>query len=162
ATRPGRRRGRRRHGASAPGGVTSRPGASRGYTRRVTDAGRFERGERYAAAHGVVTTRGVDTITGLDGLIYDFPGTPTVAAGAPRFVLHARQCLKDAHARGVVQGDITASGLLDGLGEVYIEGFGVPWRGAPEGDGARALMRADVAAMAKALLSLAGDDLSAE
>ena len=172
----------------------------------MTDAGRFERGERYAAAHGVVTTRGVDTITGLDVLIYDFPGTPTVAAGAPvsehalkvlaadvlddgggprgylvaafpsgasllargesavddRFVLHALQGLKDAHARGVVHGDITASRLLYGLGEVYIEGFGVPWRGAPGGDGARALMRADVAAMAKALLSLAGDDLSAE
>src|SRR5690606_8255092 len=177
--------------------------AARGYTRRVTDAGRFERGERYAAAHGVVTTRGVDTITGLDVLIYDFPGTPTLAAGASvsdhalkvlyanavegddgprgslvaayptgaslvargesavddRFVLQAVQGLRDAHAQGVYHGDITPSRLLYFLGEVYIEGFGVPWR---KGGDKRALLRADVAALSKALLALAGDDLSAE
>src|SRR5690606_15111631 len=164
--------------------------AARGYTRRVTDAGRFERGERYAAAHGVVTTRGVDTITGLDVLIYDFPGTPTLAAGASvsdhalkvlyanavegddgprgclvaayptgaslvargesavddRFVLQAVQGLRDAHAQGVYHGDITPSRLLYFLGEVYIEGFGVPWR---KGGDKRALMRADVVALAK-------------
>lgn len=169
----------------------------------MTDAGRFERGERYAAAHGVVTTRGVDTITGLDVLIYDFPGTPTLAAGASvsdhalkvlyanavegddgprgclvaayptgaslvargesavddRFVLQAVQGLRDAHAQGVYHGDITPSRLLYLLGEVYIEGFGVPWR---KGGDKRALMRADVVALAKALLALAGDDLSAE
>ncbi|HEX6940083.1 MAG TPA: hypothetical protein VF158_11780 [Longimicrobiales bacterium] len=172
----------------------------------MTDAGRFERGERYAAAHGVVTTRGVDTITGLDVLIYDFPGAPTLETGAevsqhalkvlfagvvdgqggPRgqlvaayptgaslvaqgesavddgFVLGALQALKDAHGQGVAHGDITASRLLYGLGEVYVEGFGVPWRVSAGVDDARALMRADVVALAKALLALAGDDLSAE
>ncbi len=172
----------------------------------MTDAGRFERGERYAAAHGVVTSRGVDTITGLDVLIYDFPGAPTLESGASvsdhalrvlaasvddagdgprghlvaayptgasllargesavddRFVLGALQALKDAHAQGVAHGDITPSRLLYGLGEAYVEGFGVPW-GAPAGRAdPRALMRADVAALAKALLELAGDDVSAE
>ncbi len=47
----------------------------------MTDAGRFERGEQYSAADGVVTYRGVDPITGLDVLIYDFPGEPTMYAG---------------------------------------------------------------------------------
>lgn len=169
----------------------------------MTDAGRFERGERYASAHGVVTSRGVDTLTGLDVLVYEFPGAPTLKAGdsvslhslkvlgaqvvdegdglkgllvaayptgasllAPgesavddRFVLHALEGLRDAHAKGVAHGDITSSRLLYGLGEVYIEGFGVPWR---PGADQRALLRADVVAMAKALLSLAGDDVSAE
>lgn len=49
----------------------------------MTDAGRFERGEQYSAAHGVVTHRGVDPITGLDVLIYDFPGRPTMSEGPP-------------------------------------------------------------------------------
>src|SRR5690606_27458379 len=163
-------------------------GRRRGYTRRVTDAGRFERGERYASAHGVVTSRGVDTLTGLDVLVYEFPGAPTLKAGdsvslhslkvlgaqvvdegdglkgllvaayptgasllAPgesavddRFVLHALEGLRDAHAKGVAHGDITSSRLLYGLGEVYIEGFGVPWR---PGADQRALLRADVVAM---------------
>ncbi|HLV11817.1 MAG TPA: hypothetical protein VKY42_05145 [Trueperaceae bacterium] len=172
----------------------------------MTDAGRFERGEQYAVVDGVVTHRGVDPVTGLDVLIYDFPGAPTVAAGvsvsdhalkvlvaetrqgpdgasghlvaayptgaalvAPgesavdyRFVLQALQGLKEAHAKGVVHGDITPSRLLYGLGEVFIEGFGVPWRAGSRPADERAAMRADVVALARSLLALAGDNLSTE
>lgn len=174
----------------------------------MTDAGRFERGEHYSAAHGVVTHRGVDPVTGLEVLIYDFPGAPTVAPGpavsehvlkvlaadarttaegergylvaaypsgasllAPgesavddRFVLRALKGLKEAHARGIAHGAIDESRLLYSLGDVYIEGFGVPWRAGPSGQGAdeRTRLRADVLALADALLALAGDNLSGE
>ncbi len=169
----------------------------------MTDAGRFERGEQYSAAHGVVTYRGVDPITGLDVLIYDFPGAPTMAAGpavsehvlkvlhsdvteidgekrgslvvaypsgatllAPgesavddKFVLRALEGLRDAQARGLVHGDLTQSRLLYSYGEVAIEGYGVPWHVVK---GIEAKPHADVVSLAKALLALAGSDLSGE
>src|SRR5690606_15768766 len=194
--------------ASAGHTPRGQAGGGRGYTRPVTDAGRFERGEHYSAAHGVVTHRGVHPVTGLEVLIYDFPGAPTVAPGpavsehvlkvlaadarttaegerghlvaaypsgasllAPgesavddRFVLRALKGLKEAHARGIAHGAIDESRLLYSLGDVYIEGFGVPWRAGPSGQGAdeRTRLRADVLALADALLALAGDNLSGE
>ncbi len=179
----------------------------RGYTRSVTDAGRFERGEQYSAAHGVVTHQGVDPITGLEVLIYDFPGTPSLKSGAAlsehvlkvlraevyeeagarrgrvvaafpngaslvapgesavddRFVLQALEGLRDAQARGVVHGDLSASRLLYTHGDVGIEGYGVPWHTTKGADGdVKGLLHADVVGMAKALLTLGGADVSTE
>lgn len=48
----------------------------------MNDASRFERGERYSVVRDITTYRGVDPLTGLDVLIYDFPGAPTAAAGS--------------------------------------------------------------------------------
>src|SRR5690606_14224793 len=48
----------------------------------VNDASRLERGERYSVARDVTTYRGVDPLTGLEVLIYDFPGEPTAQAGS--------------------------------------------------------------------------------
>ena len=48
----------------------------------MNDASRLERGERYSVARDVTTYRGVDPLTGLEVLIYDFPGEPTAQAGS--------------------------------------------------------------------------------
>src|SRR5690606_41730909 len=100
-------------------------------------------------------------------LVAAYPtGAALVAPGESavdyRFVLQALQGLKEAHAKGVVHGDITPSRLLYGLGEVFIEGFGVPWRAGSRPAGERAAMRAAGVALARSLLGLAGGNPSPE
>lgn len=167
----------------------------------MNEVSRFERGERYATVRDVTTYRGVDPLTGLDVLIYEFSGAPTVASGAltsdnipailataahggtgsvvsalPQgaelvapgervvddgFVLQALTALRDAHVLGLVHGDITPSRLLHARAQVYLEGYGVPWGGEGAATGEAAL-HTDLQALVRALLSLAGDNLSAE
>lgn len=43
--------------------------------------GRFERGEPYSTHRDAVTYRGLDPLTGLDVLIYEFKGRPTLETG---------------------------------------------------------------------------------
>lgn len=167
----------------------------------MNDASRFERGERYSVVRDITTYRGVDPVTGLDVLVYDFPGEPTAAAGsltsehilpilaasssngigtvvsalpfgaqlvAPgereiddRFVLQAAGALRDAHELGLVHGDLSGSRLLYARPHVYLEGYGVPWAGDQAQTGERAL-HADLQSLVRALLQLAGDNLSTE
>ena len=167
----------------------------------MNEVSRFERGERYSQSRDVTTFRGVDPLTGLDVLIYEFAGSPTVASGmlgsdnipailataanggrgtvvcalpqgaelvAPGertiddgFALQALAALRDAHALGLVHGDITASRLLHTRSQVYLEGYGVPWGGDTAATGEAAL-HADLRALMQALLSIAGDNFSAE
>jgi hypothetical protein len=47
----------------------------------VSDVSRYERGEPYSTHRDAITYRGLDPLTGLDVLIYDFAGRPTVGAG---------------------------------------------------------------------------------
>lgn len=92
----------------------------------MTDAGRFERGEQYSAAHGVVTHRGVDPITGLDVLIYDFPGRPTMSAG-PEVSDHLLKVLQadvrqvDGQARGRLVVAFPSGATLLAPGESVID-----------------------------------------
>ena len=167
----------------------------------MNDASRFERGERYSVVRDITTYRGVDPLTGLDVLIYDFPGEPTAAAGsvssehvlpilaaersggrgtvvsalphgaslvAPgervvddNFVLQAMTALRDAHALGLVHGDLSTSRILYAGSLVQLEGYGVPWAGddAPTGEEA---LHADLQALVRALLELGSDALSTE
>lgn len=192
--------------------------------RLVSDVSRYERGEPYSTHRDAVTFRGLDPLTGLDVLIYDFPGRPTLGAGslsserilnvlsstvkrsvdgesgtvvvalpsgaslvAPgeavvddRFVLQALEALLDAQRLELVHGDITPSRILYAKGRVYLEGYGVPWRGAsaraagklttaqpttsnsPAVSAVAQALNADLLALVRSLLELAGDNLSAE
>ena len=167
----------------------------------MNDASRFERGERYSVVRDITTYRGVDPITGLDVLIYDFPGEARAAAGsivsdhlppilavssdgargtlvsampfgaslvAPgervvddRFGMQAVGALRDAHALGLVHGDLSTSRVLLANAQVYLEGYGVPWAGAGAPTDEQAL-HADLQALVRALIELGGDNLSAE
>lgn len=48
----------------------------------MDQAGRFQRSERLRSDGGIVTSLGVDVVTGLAVLIYDFPGAPRLRQGA--------------------------------------------------------------------------------
>lgn len=182
----------------------------------MSDVSRYERGEPYSTHRDAVTYRGLDPLTGLDVLIYDFAGRPTLGTGrlsserilnvlsatvkrsvdgesgtmvvalpsgvslvAPgeavvddRFVLQALEAVLDAQRHELVHGDITSSRILYAKGRVYLEGYGVPWRtsGARPPTGAASgatpslaqALHADLQALVKSLLELAGDNLSAE
>lgn len=53
-----------------------------GYThRRVDQTGRFQRNQELRRDGDVVTSLGVDVVTGLPVLVYDFAGSPTLAPG---------------------------------------------------------------------------------
>ncbi len=165
---------------------------------------RFERGEVYARRSSVTSFRGVDTLTGLEVLVYEYGGPPnpqverlrsdhllgvleqaqeggvtTVVVAYPpgatlvapgesvvdgEFVLQALEGLRDAHKLGLYHGDIGPSRLLYAAGNVYIEGFGVPWRGKWPQAGTAAQQAAlhDVQSLLKTLLELASDYLSTE
>lgn len=172
----------------------------------MSDVSRYERGEPYSSHRDAVTYRGLDPLTGLDVLIYDFAGRPTLGTGslssqsiltvlsatvkrsadgesgtlvaalpsgaslvAPgeavvddRFVLQALQAVLDAQRQEIVHGDITASRILYAKGRVYLEGYGVPWRTNGALPTPAQALHADLQALVKALLELAGDNLSAE
>jgi hypothetical protein len=109
---------------------------------------------------------------------------PGEAVVDDQFVLQALEAVLDAQRNGIVHGDITASRILYAKGRVYLEGYGVPWRangprpvadtgtagggavGAAAGDPPASTvsqaLHADLQALVKALLELAGDGLSAE
>lgn len=107
---------------------------------------------------------------------------PGEAVVDDQFVLQALEAVLDAQRHELVHGDITSSRILYAKGRVYLEGYGVPWRtsGArPASDGATDVttpgasatgatpnvsqaLHADLLALVKALLELAGDNLSAE
>lgn len=174
--------------------------------RLVSDVSRYERGEPYSTHRDAVTYRGLDPLTGLDVLIYDFAGRPTLGTGrlsserilnvlsatvkrsvdgesgtlvvalpsgvslvAPgeaavddRFVLQALEAILDAQRHEIVHGDITASRILYGKGRVYLEGYGVPWKGNGTQPSLAQALLTDLQALVKALLDLSGDNLSAE
>ncbi|HET8984121.1 MAG TPA: hypothetical protein VFN03_00045, partial [Trueperaceae bacterium] len=48
----------------------------------MSDVSRYERGEPYSTHRDAITYRGLDPLTGLDVLIYDFAGRPTVGTGS--------------------------------------------------------------------------------
>lgn len=187
----------------------------------MSDVSRFERGEPYSTHGDTVTYRGIDPLTGLDVLIYDFPGRPTLRAGtfaseralnvlsavvkrdadgergtvvvalptgsslvAPgeavvddQFVLQALEGALDASRFELVHGDISPSRVLYAKGRVYLEGYGVPWAGSARAQPAQpgtgqagtdhtspkqAALAADLSALVRSLLELAGDNLSTE
>ena len=172
----------------------------------MSDVSRYERGEPYSTHRDAVTYRGLDPLTGLDVLIYDFAGRPTLGTGnlssegilsvlsatvkrsvdgesgtvvsalpsgaslvAPgeavvddQFVLQALQAVLDAQRHEIVHGDITTSRILYAKGRVYLEGYGVPWQGSSAKQPLAQALQADLQALVKALLELAGDNLSAE
>lgn len=172
--------------------------------RDVEGLSRFERGEVYARRSSVTSFRGVDTLTGLEVLVYEYAGPPNpqveklrsdhllglleqghengvttlvvayppgatlVAPGESivdgEFVLQALEGLRDAHKLGLYHGDIGPSRLLYAAGNVYIEGFGVPWRGKWPQPGTAAQQAAlhDVQSLLKTLQELASDYLSSE
>jgi len=54
-----------------------------GYTHiRVDQSGRFQRNQELRHDGQIVTTMGVDVVTGLSVLIYDFPGSPLLRQGS--------------------------------------------------------------------------------
>lgn len=57
--------------------MTGIPGAGT----RVSEPARYQRSEQLRRAGDVVTSRGVDALTGLAVLIYDFPGQPRIKPG---------------------------------------------------------------------------------
>src|SRR5690606_13623832 len=88
----------------------------------VNDASRFERGERYSVVRDITTYRGVDPLTGLDVLIYDFPGEPTAAAGSvPSEHLLPILAAERSGARGTVVSALPHGASLVAPGERVVD-----------------------------------------